>query len=421
MDHGLAQMALGPRLDEAILAHEERAHDLLAELVDAASVLGHERPAQAVLAAELDGLGFEVSWLDVPASIGDDPAAGVPALAYDDRQVLVARLAGRAPDAGSSLLINGHLDVVPADDAGAWSSPPFTATRIDGWLQGRGAGDMKCGLAMATLAIEALLATAGRPCADLTVVGAIEEECTGNGTLASVRAGVLADAVLLPEPTDLRVCTSGVGVLWVDVLVPGRPGHAEAAPSAASALECIAPVLDGLRALEDDLNRGLDEPRYHVNVGQLRAGDWPSSVPGSAELRVRVGFPTGMVPADAEARVRGAVAAAAAADPWLATHPPVVRASGFRAAGYALDDEAEVLAALRDAHADAHGARPDVVSINGTTDARFYLNEAGVPALCFGPRTRGMHGVDEAVELASIAAGARTLARFMAGWLGVSQ
>jgi acetylornithine deacetylase len=279
---------------------------------------------------------------------------------------------------------------------------------------------MKSGLAMATLAIEALLSAAGRPGADLTVVGVIEEECTGNGTLASVRAGVLADAVVVVEPTDLQVLTSGVGVLWVDVIVPGAPGHAEAAPSAVSAIERIWPVLDGLRALAENLNHGLDEPRYHVNVGQLRAGDWPSTVPGSAELRVRVGFPADLTPADAYARVLDALADAAAADPWLAAHPPVVRPSGFRAAAYALADDAEVLAALRAAHAEAHVTVPDVVSTNATTDARFYLNEAGVPALCFGPRTRGMHGVDEAVELASIAAGARTLSRFMAAWLGVA-
>jgi acetylornithine deacetylase len=406
------------RLDEAIARSEPAALRLLEALVNAPSVLGDERGAQLVLAAELERLGFEVEWLDIPDAIADDPAAGVPPMSYDGRQVLVGRLPGAAPESARSLLLNGHLDVVPAN--GAWSTPPFTATRVDGWLHGRGAGDMKSGLAMATLAIEALLSTAGRPQGDLTVVGVIEEECTGNGTLASVRAGLLADAAIVVEPTDLHVLTSGVGVLWADVVVPGAPGHAESAPTAVSAIERIPLVLDALRALAGELNRGLDAPRYHVNVGQVQAGDWPSTVPGSAELRVRVGFPTEMTPGEAQDRLTAALTDACATDPWLADHPPVVRASGLRAAGYALPDDADVLAALRQAHADAHGAAPDVTSIDATTDARFYLNDAGVPALCFGPRTRGMHGVDEAVELASIAAGGRTLARFMAGWLGVA-
>jgi acetylornithine deacetylase len=419
IDQASPSLEFGQRLDEAIQEHEHWAHRLLERLVNVPSLLGQERAAQLVLAAELERLGFEVSWLDIPPSIAEDPAAGVPAIAYDGRQVVVGRLAGAAPNAGRSLLINGHLDVVPAGDAHAWSSAPFQATDVGGWLQGRGAGDMKAGFAMATLAISALLATAGRPRGDLIVVGVIEEECTGNGTLASVRAGVLADAVLLPEPTDLQVLTSGVGVLWVDVLVAGSAAHAESAASAVSAIERIEPVLVGLRALAEDLNCGLDQPRYLVNVGQVRAGDWPSTVPGSAELRVRVGFPAELSPDDAHARVCATVARAAKSDPWLASHPPVVRPSGFRAAGYALPEDSEILRTLSAAHVEAHGAHPVVVSTNATTDARHYLNEAGVPALCFGPRARGMHSVDEAVELASIAAGARTLGRFMADWLGI--
>jgi acetylornithine deacetylase len=418
MAQAFGQIDLGQRLDEAIAQHEPAAHALLERLVDAPSVLGQERGAQLVLAAELERLGLEVEWLDIPTSIADDPAAGVPSLPYDGRQVLVGRMPGAAADAGRSLLLNGHLDVVPA--AGGWSTPPFEATRIDGWLHGRGAGDMKCGLAMATLAIEAFLGAAGRPRADLTVVGVIEEECTGNGTLASVRAGVLADAAIVVEPTDLKVLTSGVGVLWADVVIDGAPGHAESAPSAVSAIDRIPLVLDALRALGAELNRGLQAPRYHVNVGQVQAGDWPSTVPGTAELRVRVGFPADMKPAEAQERLHDALRQATATDPWLAEHPPVVRPSGMRAAGYAIAEDAELVAAVRAAHADAHGATPDVVSIDATTDARFYLNDAGTPALCYGPRTRGMHGVDEAVELASIAAGARTLARFMADWLGVA-
>jgi acetylornithine deacetylase len=102
---------------------------------------------------------------------------------------------------------------------------------------------------------------------------------------------------------------------------------------------------------------------------------------------------------------------------WLAEHPPVVTPSGFRAQGYALPDGTALAAELGAAHVAVHGAAPETVATNGTTDARFYLIDGGVPALCYGPRMRGMHGVDEAVELDSIVAGARVLARFMAAWL----
>jgi acetylornithine deacetylase len=177
-------------------------------------------------------------------------------------------------------------------------------------------------------------------------------------------------------------------------------------------------VIDALRALTAEFER--DAPsgaHYNVNVGMFEAGDWPSTVPGEARIRVRVGFPPSMSPADAERRVRDAVLEAARDDPWLAEHPPTVAPSGFRAEGYGLAPDSPLISAIADAHEHAHGQRPKVTSTNATTDARFYLNQAGMPALCYGPRAERIHGVDEAVELDSIVAGARTVARFADAWL----
>jgi acetylornithine deacetylase len=153
-----------------------------------------------------------------------------------------------------------------------------------------------------------------------------------------------------------------------------------------------------------------------VNVGMLRAGDWPSSVPGQATVGIRVGFPPGWTPDEALKRVSDAVTAAAAADPWLASHPPELRASGFRAEGYLLDAGHPLVTSLAAAHQHAHGAPPRTFALGSTTDARIYLNQFGVPAVAYGPTVRNIHGTDEAVELASIVAGARTLARFLADY-----
>ena len=90
---------------------------------------------------------------------------------------------------------------------------------------------------------------------------------------------------------------------------------------------------------------------------------------------------------------------------------------GFRAVGYALDPDDALARALADAHESVHGARPRALRMASTTDARHYLNELALPALCYGPRVRNIHGVDEAVELASIVAGARTLTRFIPAFM----
>jgi acetylornithine deacetylase len=146
------------------------------------------------------------------------------------------------------------------------------------------------------------------------------------------------------------------------------------------------------------------------------AGDWASSVPARARVGVRVGYPRRWTANEAFDQVRKAVLRAAAADPWLAGHPPVLRQTGFRAQGYLLRHDHPLVTAVADAHAGAHGDRPAHRVLGSTTDARYYLNQFGRPALAYGPTARNIHAPDEAVELASIVRGARTLARFIASF-----
>lgn len=418
----MTRSAIDPSdLDEAIVRSSERSFAFLERLVSARSTVGDEGPAQDLVAEELERLGLDVRTLPIPASIGNDPLAGVPQGPYEDRSDVLGTF---GDGDGPSLLLNGHIDVVPADEPEVWTAPPF-APRIEaGWLYGRGSGDMKGGVAMATLAIEALLSLAPDVVrGSLSFLSVIEEECTGNGTLAAARAGVLADAVLLPEPTDLQLLCAGIGVVWLDVTVEGRSAHAQSADTAVNAIDAALVVMGALEELEHEMNANVVEPAlngathpYNVNVGIMRAGDWGSSVPARARMTVRVGHPTAWSTDEAERRVRDAIDAVCADDPWLREHPPVIRPSGFRAEGYALDPGHTLARRVAAAHTEAHGAPAEVVGAPSTTDARLYLNHFDAPALCYGPRVRRIHGIDECVELDSIVDGARTLARFVAGW-----
>jgi acetylornithine deacetylase len=359
-----------------------------------------------------------VARLAIPDSIGDDPLAGVPQTSYGSRDNVIGRLGG---ERGPSLLVNGHIDVVPADRPDLWTSPPFEARRDGDRLYGRGAGDMKGGFAMATLALDALLAVEPDAIAGpLTFLSVIEEECTGNGTLAAARAGVLADAVVLPEPTDLDLLLAGVGIVWLDVVLDGKSAHAESADRAVNPVDLALRVVDALRGLEREMNaeiepamQGVQHP-YNINIGTLEAGDWRSSVPAQATLGLRIGHPTSWSTADAISRVSGAIDAID--DTWLRDHPPTLRPSGFRAKGYAMPGDDPLARRLADAHRAAHGEAAAEVAMASTTDARLYLNDFDVPALCYGPVAHDIHGIDESVELSSVVAGARTLARFIANW-----
>ncbi|HEU5361996.1 MAG TPA: ArgE/DapE family deacylase [Gaiellaceae bacterium] len=403
-------------VDAAIGDGLERAVSFLEALVAEPSVVGHELGAQHVVAKELERLGFAVRELEVPQGIEERPGAGVPSLPYAGRPVVV----GERPGEGRSLLVNGHVDVVPPGAADLWPADPFGPRRVDGWLHGRGAGDMKAGFAMAVLAIEALLAEAPEAIAGpLSFVSVIEEECTGNGTLAAAHAGVLADAVLLPEPTNLELMLGGIGILWLELTLHGRSAHAHQPRAGANAVSLALPLLESLRALEAEMNPNGDG-RHALNIGTFHGGDWQSSVPGIARIGLRIGFPPEWPVAEAQARVSEAIQRAARANGRLAEQPPTLRFNGFRAEGYELDEGHELVRELSAAHVEVHGAPPAIADGTATTDARIYLNQFGVPAVCYGPRVRNIHGIDEAVELDSIAAGARVLARFLARYYGAA-
>jgi acetylornithine deacetylase len=405
-------------VDAAVAAEAGAAFEFLARLVAAESTVGREAAAQEIVAAELTRLGFEVEYLPIPEATAAVAPAGVAQGSYAGR----CNLAGWINRGGSpSLLLNCHVDVVPAD-ASQWSADPYQPRISGGWLTGRGAGDMKGGFAMGLLAIAAL--RRARPEAltgELGFASVIEEECTGNGTLAAANAGVLADAVVLLEPTDLNLLLGGIGILWVEVALTGVPAHAESADRAVNPVNSIPVVLTALREFEVQMRESFADPAfggitgpYNVNVGIVRAGDWSSSVPGRAVLGVRVGFPRTWTPGEAFERVKASIMAAAAADPWLSDHPPLIREAGFRAEGFLLDHDHPLATALALAHAAAHGDQPRRIALGATMDARYYLNQFSRPALAYGPVARNIHAADEAVELASIEGGARTLARFMA-------
>ena len=286
--------------------------------------------------------------------------------------------------------------MVPAE-AALWPDDPFAAVTSGGWMTGRGAGDMKGGFAMGLLAVAALRrAMPGALSGELGFLSVIEEECTGNGTLAACQAGVLGDAVILLEPTDLGLLLGGVGVLWVEIEIEGVPAHAEAADRAQST-RSAAPAGDPAGAGRPSRRRSTPAPATRPSARSpgptTSTSAWSPpatgrrACPRRARLRVRVGFPRGWTRGRGFERVSAAVLRAAAGDAWLAGHPPGLRQTGFRAEGYLLP--ADHWLAERDggrARQRPRRRRPSATVIGGTTDARYYLNQFGVPALAYGPR-----------------------------------
>ena len=228
---------------------------------------------------------------------------------------------------GRSLVLNGHVDVVPPGAERLWSGDPFSARRDGDWLLGRGAGDMKAGLAAVVGAVRGLRRLGLAPVGDLLLQSVVEEECGGNGALQCLLAGHRADACVIPEPFPDSVSVAQVGVLWFHVDVEGIPAHVGEAAVGVNAIEAVIPIVAALRRLEAELNESppppydeLEHP-INLNVGVVRGGDWPSTVAAECTLSCRLALFPGQEVAWLQGRVEDAIAAAAAAHPYLVGSP----------------------------------------------------------------------------------------------------
>jgi acetylornithine deacetylase len=405
--------------------------DFTRRLVAQPSVLGNEAGCVRVMEEELRRLGL------APVRVPIDPTAlaGHPGFAPvpweyapgDGRDNLVASLPA-AGAGGRSCLFNGHLDVVSPEPVDFWSADPFAPREEGGWLYGRGAGDMKSGVAAMTYALQAVRHAGFGLNADCAIEAVIEEECCGNGALACVVAGWDADAVLIPEPFGPTLLTDQVGVLWFKVAISGKPSHVLSTQSGANAIEKCQPLFAALRRLEEEMNEAPRPEAYrthphplNLNIGVIEGGDWPSTVPAFAEFHCRLSFFPGTPYEAVCERIRDAVAEAAQADPWLRENPPAVVFYGFRSQGHTLPPNTDLARTLDDCHQELTGEAVQPYVATCTTDLRAFFSYGNARATCYGPVAENIHAADERVHVDSILHTARAYALFLARWCGLAE
>lgn len=405
-----------PGLAELLAAVHDRKGPLQAltqQLVAARSDLGAEEDVQRLVAERLAIAGFSVARVRPTADHLSESLAGYPPMSYDDRTCVVGRIGGSG--AGRSLHLSGHCDVVPVESPERWSSDPWGGTVADGRLWGRGAGDMKGGLASYLVAVEAVLDTLGTPPGELLFSSVIEEECGGNGMLAVLRSGHTADATLIGEPTGLVLDHGGAGVIWATVRVEGMGRHAGTPQRPASGpIDDLMAVVGGLRSLERRLNEeNQDDPfqaisphPYVINLGAIHGGVWPSSEPSAVSLDFRVGFGLRHVPDEIQSMVREVILESGA-DVQLEFR-------GFRAPAYHHSPDTEFACAVELAHEHGVGGELRHRITTATTDARWIEKQC----YCYGPVAGNIHGIDEWVDIGSLLSTAATVATLTAAWCG---
>lgn len=169
-------------------------------------------------------------------------------------------------EGGKSLILNGHIDVVPLGPVDMWADQdPYSAKIIGDKLYGRGSGDMRSGHAANVWALDALKRIGLQPASEVILQSVVEEESTGNGTLMTHLKGYKADAVLIPEPVQEQLVRANVGVLWFQIEVRGRPVHVRAMGTGVNAVDACWKVVGALRELEAEWNQRHVSARYFEN------------------------------------------------------------------------------------------------------------------------------------------------------------
>ncbi len=418
---------LAIRIAGAVDALQDDAVTLLSRLVREPSLLGEEAGAQAIMADSFAGLGLAVDRFAIDEAAIAGLAGYSPSIRpYDGRLNVVGVHQPRAVR-GRSLILNGHIDVVPAGDPTRWTTPPFSPELRDGRLYGRGAGDMKAGLVAYTMAFKALQTLGYAPAAPVFLQSVIEEECTGNGALACLQRGYRADAAIIPEPFNHMLMTAQLGVMWVQITVTGRAAHMIDRTEGSSAIDMAFVVARHLARLEAAWNApGARHRRYvdhahpiNFNLGRIEGGEWTSSVPESCTMHWRLSFYPGQSLAAVRTAVQDTVDHAVAEDPGLAGCSASVRWSGFQAEGFEADRDHPMMRLLADSHRMVCGCEIVDLACTCTTDARFFALYGDTPATCYGPEATAIHSVDESVSLSSLRDVTCVLALFIASWCGL--
>nr|MBA2758022.1 ArgE/DapE family deacylase [Chloroflexota bacterium] len=391
------------------------------QLVRIPSITGSEESVAAWAAGTLRDLGLEVVALrpDLAATRADPDWPGEEMT----RSVLPVVIGQIGPGDGRRVILSGHLDVVPPGDPETWTRDPWAGEVHDGRLYGRGACDMKGGVAAIIGAVRALAAAGDldRLEGSLQVVLVPSEEDGGQGTLAAIRAGASADAAIITEPTNLDVVVAHAGAITFRLTVPGRAAHASQRREGVSALDKLFVLARALEADEACRNAAESDPLmaalglpYPTIIGIVGGGEWASTVLDRIVADGRYGVRLGQTPADAEAELRAVIDAACAEDEFLREHPVTVEITGARFGSSRVSTDDPLPVGLAEVIQSTTGRTPDLIGEPYGADMQLFVNVGGTPCVMFGPGdVRHAHSADEFVPLEEV----ETCARVLAAWV----
>jgi len=401
---------------------------LLQVLVQENSTRGNESSTQAIVIEKCRQLGLTLDiWEIGGAELTNHPAYCCDRVSFEGNPNLVAVLKGTG--GGKSIILNGHIDVVPVGDEKNWKHDPFSGRIECGKLYGRGATDMKGGNVALLMAIESLVANGIKLKGDVIFQSVIEEESGGAGTLAAVLRGYRADGAIIPEPTNMKIFPKQQGSMWFRITVKGRAAHGGTRYEGVSAIEKSLIVIERLQNLEKDRNAKITDPLFKkipipipINIGKITSGDWPSSVPDRAIIEGRMGVSPDETIAAAQMCMEKALQGLNERDDWFRENPLEIEWFGGRWLPGSLEPDHPLLNELNSSYMQIKGEPPLIEASPWGTDGGILSTVGNTPVVVFGPGiTETAHDANEHIILEDLFAASEIMALTILKWCELSE
>ena len=413
------------KLTSALEASQEDLVNFIRTLVQCPSLANDEGPVQDIIQDKLKSLGLDTEKIIVKFDkLKDHPAFCDDGFSPDSRVNIVGQWHNDGD--GKSLILNGHVDVVPPGPENLWNKSPWSGYIKNGRIYGRGSCDMKAGLSAGIFAVQVLQSIGFKPDGNIIIQSVVGEESGGCGTLTNIIKGYSANAAVLLEPTSLKVCPIQSGALTFRLTVPGRATHAATRWDGVSAIEKFNLIQQSILKFEKERHDSFNAAYYEckdrvapINIGTIKGGEWHSTVPESVVVEGRFG----VFPSETTSNARNAfedhISKISNKDPWLKENPPVIEwfEGQFESGQTDLDDP--IIQTLIDAIVRSTGDAPIIEGVTYGSDLRLFTNHAHIPAVLFGPGDlRLAHAANEYVEIDEVLKTIKIIANMIVDWCG---
>jgi acetylornithine deacetylase len=416
---------LNNQIDAAVNTAQDEIISFIQTLVQSPSLANDEGPVQSIILNKLESIGLAAEKVPVRFDeLKDHPAFNNDGYSPDSRHNVVGHWENNG--SGKSIILNGHVDVVPTGSLELWDESPWSGSINNNRIFGRGSCDMKAGLASGVFAIQILQNIGFKPNGNVMVQSVVGEESGGCGTLTNIVKGFTADGAVILEPTSLKVCPIQSGALTFRLRIPGRATHGAMRWHGVSAIEKYNMIHQSILDFEKERHQSFNIKYYEsksrvapINIGTIKGGEWHSTVPESVVAEGRFGVFPGESAKDAREAFENHIRQKSQSDEWLKDNPAIVEWFEGQFESGQTDINNPIIQSLSNCYLQSTG---DVSIIEGVTygsDLRLFTNHAHIPAVLFGPGdVRLAHAANEYVEIEEILLTIKIIANLIVDWCG---